>query len=97
MDRVAWITKIADRFTVQTVVGLLGPRQCGKTTLARAYAELHPEIPVTRFDLEDPLDLAALSNPRLALHPTLTPPSNTPLGKPRGAKHSAILPKLVCI
>ena len=67
MDRAAWIAKIADRFAVQPVVGLLGPRQCGKTTLARAYAERHPELSVTRFDLEDPLDLAALANPRLAL------------------------------
>lgn len=67
MDRAAWITKIAERFAVQPVVGLLGPRQCGKTTLARFYAESHPELLVTRFDLEDPLDLAALANPRLAL------------------------------
>lgn len=67
MDRAAWITKIVDRFVVQPVVGLLGPRQCGKTTLARFYAERHPELSVTRFDLEDPLDLAALANPRLAL------------------------------
>ena len=29
--------------------------------------------------------------------PTLTPPSNTPLGKPHGARHSAITPKSVCI
>ena len=67
MDRTAWITRIADRFAVQSVVGLLGPRQCGKTTLARAYAERHSNLAVTRFDLEDPLDLAALANPRLAL------------------------------
>ncbi len=67
MDRTAWITRIADRFTVQPVVGLLGPRQCGKTTLAHTYAERHSNLAVTRFDLEDPLDLAALANPRLAL------------------------------
>ncbi len=29
--------------------------------------------------------------------PTLTPPSNTPLGKPHGTRHSAMLPKSVCI
>jgi predicted AAA+ superfamily ATPase len=67
MERLVWLEKISDRFAVQPVVGLLGPRQCGKTTLARAYAERHPELNITRFDLEDPLDLAALSNPRLAL------------------------------
>jgi len=62
MDRANWITRIADRFAVQPVVGLLGPRQCGKTTLARVYAECDPESSVTRFDLEDPLDLAALKS-----------------------------------
>ncbi len=67
MDRTSWINRIEDRFAVQPVVGLLGPRQCGKTTLARAYAERHPDVLLTRFDLEDPLDLAALANPRLAL------------------------------
>ncbi len=30
-------------------------------------------------------------------NPTLTPPSNTPLGKPHGTRPSAILPKSVCI
>lgn len=42
------------------VTVLLGPRQCGKTTLARS-------LPVPRenyFDLEDPVDQARLRNPR---------------------------------
>ncbi len=46
-------------------VVLLGPRQCGKTTLAREFAA-HANI-ARSFDLEDPLDLAELANPRLAL------------------------------
>ena len=29
--------------------------------------------------------------------PTLTLPSNTPLGKPHGTRHSATTPKSVCI
>ena len=46
-------------------VVLLGPRQCGKTTIARRIAE---EItPSEFFDLENPLDLARLDNPMLAL------------------------------
>ena len=45
------------------VTALLGPRQCGKTTLARAFAT-HPDA---YFDLEDPLDLARLEAPRQAL------------------------------
>lgn len=42
------------------VTALLGPRQCGKTTLARSL-DLPRE---NRFDLEDPLDQARLQNPR---------------------------------
>jgi predicted AAA+ superfamily ATPase len=66
MDRPGYIDRIRTQFAVHPVVALLGPRQCGKTTLARMYAEEVAE-PVTRFDLEDPTDLAALTQPRLAL------------------------------
>jgi uncharacterized protein len=43
------------------VVALLGPRQCGKTTLARQFSFDH------YFDLENPRDLARLEHPQLAL------------------------------
>jgi hypothetical protein len=48
------------------VVALVGPRQCGKTTLARHLA--HGRT-ADYFDLEDPVDLARLAAPRLALEP----------------------------
>lgn len=48
------------------VVGLLGARQVGKTTLARQIAGRF-QGPVTRFDLEDPSDSARLADPKLAL------------------------------
>jgi hypothetical protein len=48
------------------VVALLGPRQCGKTTLAREFVA--PDSP-NYFDLEDPQSLARLSEPNLALRP----------------------------
>jgi predicted AAA+ superfamily ATPase len=48
------------------VVVLSGPRQCGKTTLAR---ELLPEDSVNYFDLEDPSSLARLDEPVVALGP----------------------------
>lgn len=67
MNRDRYLSKIKARFEVQPVVALLGPRQCGKTTLARMYAESLTGITVTRFDLEDPTDLAALAEPKLAL------------------------------
>ena len=47
-------------------VVLLGPRQCGKTTLARQIAR---ERKAAFFDLENPDDVAALGQPMLALEP----------------------------
>jgi predicted AAA+ superfamily ATPase len=46
------------------VVALVGPRQCGKTTLAR---ELVKEKSLNYFDLEDPPSLARLDEPMTAL------------------------------
>jgi predicted AAA+ superfamily ATPase len=48
------------------IVGLLGARQVGKTTLARCLSESWTG-PVTWLDLEDPRDLARLEDPMLAL------------------------------
>lgn len=48
------------------VVVLVGPRQSGKTTLAR---ELLAEDSVNYFDLEDPTSLARLDEPMTALRP----------------------------
>lgn len=55
------------------IVAVLGARQVGKTTLARAVAGddgssgLGPDGRVTRFDLEDPTDRAKLGDAKLAL------------------------------
>lgn len=48
------------------VVALLGPRQCGKTTLARQFVSAQS---LNYFDLEDPQSLARLANPDIALRP----------------------------
>jgi hypothetical protein len=48
------------------VVVLTGPRQCGKTTLARQL--LDPDS-VSYFDLEDPASLGRLDEPMTALQP----------------------------
>ncbi|HAZ08859.1 MAG TPA: hypothetical protein DCZ01_10145 [Elusimicrobia bacterium] len=47
-----------------SVTALLGPRQCGKTTLAR---ELHRQMKGSFFDLENRQDLARLQDPVRAL------------------------------
>jgi len=46
------------------VVALLGPRQCGKTTLARLISE---ESKSTYFDLESQKDIRRLENPEMML------------------------------
>ena len=57
------------------MVGILGPRQCGKTTLARQYiASLHSRTstrrhPIHYFDLEDPEHLNRLTDAKLTLEP----------------------------
>ena len=48
------------------VVALLGPRQCGKTTLARRFVAADS---ANYFDLEDPASLARLTEPETALRP----------------------------
>jgi predicted AAA+ superfamily ATPase len=49
------------------VVALLGPRQAGKTTLARQLAETWPWPRPHLFDLENPTHLSRLDNAKLAL------------------------------
>ena len=51
---------VIDALNRQPAVGLLGPRQVGKTTLAKAIAAEHPSI---YLDLESPIDRAKLSDP----------------------------------
>lgn len=47
------------------VVALIGPRQCGKTTLARMIIKANSP---NYFDLEDPASLGRLSEPMIALN-----------------------------
>ena len=48
------------------VTTLLGPRQCGKTTLAR---QLGSQVGASFFDMQDPEVVAAFQNPKLVLSP----------------------------
>jgi len=58
------LKRIASVFGVHPIAALLGPRQCGKTTLARMIAEHEP---CTYFDLEHPVDVRRLDAPLRAL------------------------------
>jgi hypothetical protein len=58
-------SQIEASFKVHPVTALLGPRQCGKTTLARFIAGKSLS---TFFDLENPVDLQRLSAPMQALN-----------------------------
>src|SRR5262245_20014359 len=66
IDRKTDIGLIRAALRRSRVVALLGPRQCGKTTLARQFV---PADSINYFDLEDPQSLARLTEPDLALRP----------------------------
>lgn len=68
IDRSELCLEVSRRLRRSPVVALLGPRQVGKTTLAREVAAGWAG-PVTHFDLERPSDLARLAEPELALEP----------------------------
>ena len=53
--------EIKKRLSTYRVTAILGPRQSGKTTLARQFQANH------YFDLENPQDLAQFQNPQLTL------------------------------
>lgn len=62
------LARLKKRLAEFPVVGILGPRQVGKTTLALAVAG-RSRKGVTRFDLENPRDVARLRDEMTALEP----------------------------
>jgi len=65
MDRPYYIDRIIRAFDATPICAILGPRQCGKTTLARQFSDNLEQVHI--FDLENATDLARLDNPLLAL------------------------------
>jgi hypothetical protein len=66
IDRRDDVTRVRAALRRSRVVALLGPRQSGKTTLAR---RLLATGSLNYFDLEDPASLARLTEPDTALRP----------------------------
>src|SRR5881628_3875879 len=66
IQRPRWLTEIRAALKRGHVTALVGPRQAGKTTLARQIVA--PDSPAY-FDLEDPRSLARLTEPMTALAP----------------------------
>ncbi|MEI8296041.1 MAG: AAA family ATPase, partial [Alphaproteobacteria bacterium] len=63
IQREHYLRQIKEAFEMHSVCALLGPRQCGKTTLAKQYAKDLSSFHV--FDLENPQDLAMLASPSI--------------------------------
>lgn len=66
IDRKADLNLVRTALKRSRIVALLGPRQCGKTTIARQFVDVDS---LNYFDLEDPQSLARLTEPDLALRP----------------------------
>ena len=65
INRPEFLEEIESSIRNNPVTAIMGPRQCGKTTLARAIAQA---IESTIFDLEDPADFDLLSEtPKIIL------------------------------
>jgi predicted AAA+ superfamily ATPase len=64
IDRPNYLSFLRTAVHRSPITALLGPRQTGKTTLARMFAE---EEPATFFDLESVPDQRRLQNPELVL------------------------------
>jgi len=68
ITRDPFLKKIQESFEVFKICAVLGPRQCGKTTLAHHFTKSIKD-PIYFFDLEDPSHLDQLQNPKTTLDP----------------------------
>jgi len=65
-NRPEQVSRVRRLLSDHRVVGIIGARQVGKTTLAREIVKRY-KGPTTVFDLENPDDLSRLSEPMMAL------------------------------
>ncbi|MDP1607253.1 MAG: hypothetical protein Q8L93_11565 [Rhodocyclaceae bacterium] len=66
IERLSLASAIQTALRRSRIVALVGPRQVGKTTLARVSVA---PASANYFDLEDPVGFASLSEPMTALSP----------------------------
>lgn len=104
IDRKQEVEAIQGLLRRHPVVGIIGARQVGKTTLARLLIE-KTKGPSSYFDLENPEDLARIADPMLALkdleglvvideiqrQPNLFPVLRVLVDRPRPATHFLVL------
>lgn len=76
VERQRYLARIRESLARSAVVMLVGPRQCGTTTLAR---QLLPAEAPSFFDLEHPAVEALLAQPLTALHDLGGSRSETPI------------------
>src|SRR3990167_9082922 len=67
IPRKNYLENIQLSFRINPICALLGPRQSGKTTLAKQYISQYTDMPIHIFDLEDPEHLHAFESPKLVL------------------------------
>lgn len=67
MKRTAYLNEIKNLLRIHPICAILGPRQVGKTYLAKMYVDSYYPDKAYFFDLENPYDLARLDNPMLTL------------------------------
>lgn len=66
IKRKGYLSYLREALSRSRAVALLGPRQCGKTTLARELVDIRSS---NYFDLEDPSSLVAMADPKTVLEP----------------------------
>jgi hypothetical protein len=64
IDRPAYLKRLSAAVRRSRITALMGPRQCGKTTLARFFEN---DKNAVHFDLESPADVRRLQNPEMML------------------------------
>ena len=63
ISRPELIRQISEGLERSPILAILGPRQCGKTTLAREFCRGRSDV--VFLDLENPADAARLAEPLL--------------------------------